>query len=373
MQYPDGMSESEAASTASDLEAIRTFLDDFGRLPAHAERSPTFMEIAGYPHYENVCSNILAFFLDSKTQHGLGTLALDALMDTEDTVNPNQDLGGNISVEREVYTDSGNRIDILIESDTHVILIENKLLAGVANPFGDYARFANRRGGRDVARVKLLLTLFPSEEGAEWGFENLTYATFVDRIRSRLGHHASVADTRYLTMLLDFLNTLDNLQEGTRMNQDFVRLLSERQQDVENLLSELKAFTDELRQKVRELRDVIDIDKHDNVHQQLYRERMGLFDDLAHDITISEDLTAKVDTVIEPGGWYINIWAYKSDPEKLRMVLERLQIPFERESDPKHFNYPERFDYSENLDRVRSVVQDLVDRLAAAHTENTGP
>ena len=38
------------------------------------------MEIGGYPHYENVCSNFLAFFFNPERPHGLGSLFLDALV-----------------------------------------------------------------------------------------------------------------------------------------------------------------------------------------------------------------------------------------------------------------------------------------------------
>ena len=60
------------------------------------------------------------------------------------------------------------------------------------------------------------------------------------------------------------------------MNQEFVNLLAERQEDVESLLSELNEFTYELRRKVQQLRGLIHVDKHNNVHQRLYRERWGL-------------------------------------------------------------------------------------------------
>ena len=274
-----------------DLEAL---LNEFAKLPTYEDRPLTFMEIAGYPHYENVCSNILAYFLDPEQQHGLGTLVLDALVNVRESDPSNESVGSNLSVEREVYTDSGNRIDIFIESDTHAILIENMIFAGVENPLADYTDYLDHRTPQDVAKRTFLLTLFPTDEGKDYEFENLTYATFVDRIRSRLGHHVSRADTRYLTLLLDVLNTLEYLKEGTRMNQRFVDLLAERKGDVESLLSELSEFTDELRKKVQQLRGLIDVDKHNNVHQRLYRERWGLFDDLAHNITVSDDLTVVV-------------------------------------------------------------------------------
>ncbi len=118
-------------------EALEALLDDFGRLPARVERPPTFMEIAGYPHYENVCSNVLAFYLDPQQPHGLGTLLLDALARAGGIASPDEGIGGNVSVEREVITDAGNRIDIVIESDAHAIVIENKIRAAVSNPFAD--------------------------------------------------------------------------------------------------------------------------------------------------------------------------------------------------------------------------------------------
>ena len=65
-----------------DVSAAATLLDEFKKLPGRIRRPETFMEIAGYPHYENVCSNFLAFFFDPEGPHGLGSLFLDALFDS---------------------------------------------------------------------------------------------------------------------------------------------------------------------------------------------------------------------------------------------------------------------------------------------------
>ena len=127
------------------IEAVEALLDDFGRLPARVERAPTFLEIAGYPHYENVCSNVLAFYLDPGQPHGLGTLLLDALARAGNIAPSNEGVGGNISVEREVVTEAGNRIDLLIESDAQATVVENKIRAAVNNPFADYSRYLDRR------------------------------------------------------------------------------------------------------------------------------------------------------------------------------------------------------------------------------------
>ena len=58
----------------------KILLDEFEGLPGRISRPQTFMEIGGYPHYENVCSNFLAFFFDPEGPHGLSSLFLDALV-----------------------------------------------------------------------------------------------------------------------------------------------------------------------------------------------------------------------------------------------------------------------------------------------------
>jgi hypothetical protein len=63
-----------------ELGDITRLLDEFSRLPQLTRVEPTILEIAGYPHYENVASNILAFFLDPKKGHGLGRIVLESLL-----------------------------------------------------------------------------------------------------------------------------------------------------------------------------------------------------------------------------------------------------------------------------------------------------
>jgi len=342
------------------VHAAEKLLDDFRTLPSRVERPRTFMEIAGYPHYENVCSNILAFFMDPEESHGFGTLVLDALMSAGDSIEADKGIGGNVSVEREVITDKG-RIDILIASDDHAILIENKIHAGVSNPFDDYADYLDHIAD-DRPKHKFLLTLYPTSEGSEWGFTNLTHEEFVGQIRSLLGHYVSDANARYLTMFLDFLNTLEDLRKGTRMNQEFLKLLSEQKDAVEDFLSEIKGFEDELRKKVRELGAGLEVEEHPNVHQWFYREKTTLFDCLVHDIRIAGDLPVFIDTIVSPHKWEIQISVRRGgDSSKLRDLLHQLEIPFEEEG---HFVHPARFAYDEDLEQIRLVLQELVDKLA---------
>jgi hypothetical protein len=56
-----------------------SMLQEFKAIPNAGKpryRPPTFLEITQFPHYENVSTNILRFFLDPSEPHGLGTSLL---------------------------------------------------------------------------------------------------------------------------------------------------------------------------------------------------------------------------------------------------------------------------------------------------------
>jgi len=346
-------------------QQFAALLHKFRELPPRIDRPPTFMEVAGYPHYENVCSNILAFFFDpTENLHGFGSLLLDALAEAAPIDDITEGAYANVSVERESPTERGNRIDILIESDTYLIVIENKIFHAAVNPFDDYAAFIDQRNVSNKTICKFLLTLEPNDAGIEYGFRNVTYSRFIDAIRHRLGYHASHADTRYLVLLLDFLNTLANLQVGTRMDPQFTRFLAESSDEVIALLKEVDGFRGELRTKVRELGALINLQEWSNVRQWLYRDRTELVDVLVHDIRVSDELPVAIDTRIGPHGWEIQIFLRRgSNQAKLRSLLQSLEIPFE---EGERFISPTRFPYTEQLERLQPFIQELVDKIAKA-------
>ena len=121
------------------IEQIADLFAGLNNLPKAVNREPTFMEIAGYPHFENVCSNILAFYLQPSNNHGFGTLFLDVLATL---VNAKIQIDGQaVDVRREELTNNQNRIDLVIESDNYIFGIENKIYADPYNPFCDYSQY----------------------------------------------------------------------------------------------------------------------------------------------------------------------------------------------------------------------------------------
>lgn len=348
-------------------QATVYLLDEFKKLPRRVERPQTFMEIGGYAHSENICSNFLAFFFDPEGSHGLRSLFLDALLDS---VNREKDFGENVSVDREVVTEAGNRTDILIRSDSYAVVIENKILAAADNPFHDYAAYLDRlkdeTGAAYENKIKILLTLYPSGAGAEWGFVNLVHADFAGAVRSALGRYISEVEPRYLMLMLDFLNTLEKLREGTRMNQEYIKLLGEREGEVEQFLRGVQEVRGELKDKVRQLGTHVDVE-----WRPFDWPPTSLKHALQHRIYTDEKSFVGIQAVISPGGWEIQIFSLGSQAPKrpeLETLLNELGIPFE-EGWP--LLYPTRFSYDKDPGVVAEHVQYIVRELSRSVAGNT--
>lgn len=345
------------------IEDIKKLLDDFGKIANPEAKEPTFLEISGYPHYENVISNILAFFLRPDEAHGLGFLFIHALLSTNDSEL--EDLS-NVVVERETITDRGNRIDIVIDSDSQIIAIENKIFGCPNNPFSDYKDYIQNRG-KNTCRTYYLSLLPPPPEIQLFDFVPITYKSFVSQIRNNLGQYALNANTKYLTFALEFLKSLENLEKGTRMSDAVFQLLTERQLEVTALLKEVSNLKGEPRYKVKQLGEMIDFKTAKfPVKQWFYRESLELFDCLVHDIEISESLPIAIDTYVSPSGWKIEIFVRDSgNMEELAMYLDKLKISFERQ---ERFIYATRFGYREPLEIIADHVQGIVRKIAQTPT-----
>jgi hypothetical protein len=339
------------------------------QVPKGPERLPTLLEITRYPHYEDVCSNILEFYLDPKNPHGLGALFLKAIA-CIGKIEDQQGISANVKVTREKYTKTGKRIDILVESDTHAVLIENKIGARIDNPFCEYSKHLDSL--QQPYKHKLLLTLKPDKRDvAQYcGFDNITHEQLVKKIRDLLGAHVANADTRYLTFMLDFLNTLDYLREGMVMNPEFVEFLSSRQREAEDFLEQIRAFKGELRAtRITPLGRLIDVGDFRNVRQSKYREDYKVFDILVHEIEYSSDYKVAIDTQVNPRGWKIQIFPRESDSvklAKLETLLQNLGVDCEpdEEQGDRRFLLKKRFDYAADLNELAEVVRDVVSKLA---------
>jgi len=67
----------------NELLEFKRILNEFKAVKFVGKTSTkTFMQVTGYPHFENVCSNILAFFFNPKEEHNLNDLFIWSLLET---------------------------------------------------------------------------------------------------------------------------------------------------------------------------------------------------------------------------------------------------------------------------------------------------
>jgi hypothetical protein len=105
-------------------DELEKFLEEY-YIVEKKEYNPNIFEISGFPHYENVFSNVFAFFL------GKCNFILKAFLKCINNINIefNVEYDGVINIHREERTESGKRIDIVINTNRFVIGIENKIHA----------------------------------------------------------------------------------------------------------------------------------------------------------------------------------------------------------------------------------------------------
>lgn len=190
------------------LDALESLLNSLTRLPSQPKREANLFSVGARGHYENPVSDVLAFYLDPAGDHGLGTMALEALL----ACMPEADNITSALVmppEREVSTVEGNRIDLLLESDDWVMIIENKIEHLLNNPFDDYTAYLHGDNYRDKKRYFVVL----SPHGrAPTGWMGISYPELTRQLNGRLDEAlVSAPSNKWLILLREYVLHLESL------------------------------------------------------------------------------------------------------------------------------------------------------------------
>ena len=117
----------------------------------------------------------------------------------------------SLCVQCEVVTEKQNRIDLLVNSKSWVVCIENKIFANVQNPLYDYESYVEKTFGKSIPEDKrffVILSLKGQEENAEkWIY--IYYHDFFKRIKENLGNYMDRADKDYLAFLMSWIKTME--------------------------------------------------------------------------------------------------------------------------------------------------------------------
>ncbi|MFW5872641.1 MAG: PD-(D/E)XK nuclease family protein [bacterium] len=209
-------------------------------IPETSSHRKNLIEIAGYPKWENVNSNLLAFYLDEKEEHGFGRLFLNSLIDLyeskQDKETTREIFDTDYIIEREASTDLGGRIDIVVSSDTVYeseetalpsnwsIIIENKLFAELYNNLIDYWDSVNAE-----QKIGIALTVHPVAPDlltqGEVTFVNILHKDLVEKVKQNLSEYYLESDDRHLLFLKEYIANVKSYYKDKNKMQNLDKTL----------------------------------------------------------------------------------------------------------------------------------------------------
>ena len=191
------------------------------------ETSPTrknLIEIAGYPKWENVNSNLLAFYFDEKEEHGFNRLFFNSLIDLYENKTGSEVqrelFETEFSVDREVSTDKGGRIDLVLkdesfenedsESASWSIIVENKLFADLYNNLLDYWKSI-----KSDSKYGVVLSVNPVKIDSRLEkkgilFVNILHKELVEKVKQNLSDYYLESNDMHLLFLKEYIANVNS-------------------------------------------------------------------------------------------------------------------------------------------------------------------
>lgn len=213
-------------------------------LPDDANYQKSFFDISGFPRWETVNSNLLAFYFNRDEEHNFETLFIESLLcllQNENDIN----FYDNYDVFREYRTNKGNFIDIVIKSNPEesldsepeseeiqenqntdwAIIIENKIDAGLYNNLSDYwaSVEATNKIGVVLSKNEIDLAKY-NNKGTK--YYSITHKALIEQVQQNLSNYFSKANEKHLLFLKEYINNIDNLYLDSIMDENNTKILT---------------------------------------------------------------------------------------------------------------------------------------------------
>lgn len=314
--------------TKDKIDEFLTIINDFTKLPKK-DTTPTFMEICKHPYhrFEEICSRILQFYFNPKAEHGFGNMWLASLLDML-KYSENYDTD-KIKVVTEENA-NGKRIDLTIISDDFVIGIENKTTSSVYNPLDEYKKYIQSTY-KNKTPILLVLSIKPITDISTKrilkanNFTAFTYRELFNAINQNLGNYITSCNQKYLTHMLDFMKTIDNMNSSnSNIENDF---FFKYKKEIEELIEQFNRYKEGILSNQKEQISILqqrisDITGHEWWAWQGWD--LGIsFNDKEHRIGIESSYESTKDDPCAFFHIYISTWRMKDWFPYKETVLEQ--------------------------------------------------
>ncbi len=195
-----------------NINDVKKLVDNLKKLDLQDEKNnkQNFFDICGFPHYENVVSNVIAYFLNNST---FRDLFLNAILECLG-IKENEQIVSE--VEREVETGDSKRIDLLIETQNYAIAIENKIYANDnGQPYNSYMEYL-KNNFKDKKQKMVLLSIFQDKPTS--GCKDIICIKYIDlltKLKNNMGNYIINANIEETILLKNFINNLENIMTNS--------------------------------------------------------------------------------------------------------------------------------------------------------------
>jgi hypothetical protein len=196
------------------MENTQEFLKNYSMVELK-EVDLNFFQIAGFPHYENVSSNILKYFFNIN-------MILKAFLNCVPLeYDPSNDFVEYI--EREAVTKNNKRIDILISTNKYIIGIENKIYSWLNNPVDEYYAYLNELSQKE-GKIFFLIILTKNKVEINEKYKNIMHKEFSEEVKKYYPELLNVLGYRYFLLFTEYIANMDSLEGVYYMNNEFVKI-----------------------------------------------------------------------------------------------------------------------------------------------------
>lgn len=271
-------------------------LDKFSSLKVQEKSLPTFIEIAGYPHYENVSSNILSFYFDTENVHQLKELFVISLLNCIEIDPKKYSSLKSLRVEREFTTNNNKRIDLFVEFEEFTLTIENKIFHNLNNDLVEYEKFISHKY---FHKENFFIILSP-ETSSPKKFLSLTYNRFFEEIKRLLGSYIFVGNSDYINYLKDYILTMTKLFQKPQVNEEFFDFFLANKNQINELIDQTKHLQKLLYKFVKEIRNEIILPESNDfvkINKWIWSNNVLVIDFIYNEGTISMDFIFSFDKI----------------------------------------------------------------------------
>lgn len=221
----------------------------------------SYINIAGYPAWENVNSNFLSFYFDKEEEHGLNELFFKSLLEVyENKSNLNLQKkfssSDDFTVEREIVIDDKKRIDILIKENSPdpnwAIIIENKIKHHLNNDLNKYWE-------QTFAKNKIGIVLSLDREDIKenkYNYVNITHAELNKAVEKNISAFKNNSTERHLIFLKDYLANVNSLKRDYKNMEEILKIFQENKDEIQKLKQAEESLLRNISEIVEEIMDV---------------------------------------------------------------------------------------------------------------------